>query len=181
MKPQISPLAMVLLAAAICFGLASYVLVTPHLIQLGKQQVDTTTADGAQAVPKTRTDILKSDAEQASLLLPSSDNQYDLSVQIEGLATVSGATISSLAITPDAAKSVKALGVTANRFVVTVGIAGSYQQVQRFVDGLTTLERFVGIDQVYVSAASATEAQKPSVTSNQSVTSQITAYAYYQP
>ena len=119
----------------------------------------------------------------AMVLLPTVDNQYDLSIQIEALAKGLGLSLTSLAITPadsgtasGGTPTTTAAGTSAaqksdplKKLAVTVTVPGTYTDIQRFVTALGTIDRFLAVNQVTVT---------PTGTGNQ-VVGQITASAYY--
>lgn len=127
----------------------------------------------------------------ANALLPASDSQADISVQVEALAKNVGVAItgfntsvavSTLPKTTAPASDVPGTASAAatpapaaapagpNKVSIIVAVNGTYQNVENFIAGLTTLDRFIQIDQVSLTATAAG-----------TLTAQITAYAYYQP
>lgn len=120
-------------------------------------------------------------------LLPATDEQYDLSVQVEALAKAHDLAIGSLtinaAVPTDLQKtttptdtgdgsSAPAQSLTSSllKVTVTTAVTGSYENVQEFIGGITALGRFMQIDQAIVS-----------VTADKTVNLQVTAFAYYLP
>ncbi|MEZ0286979.1 MAG: type 4a pilus biogenesis protein PilO [Candidatus Paceibacterota bacterium] len=132
--------------------------------------------------------------EKALGLMPVSDDQYDLSVQVEALAKANNLTIGGLTInaaaatvlpkttppkddvpttTTAAATPVATAAPSSSgplKVQVTASVVGGYADTKKFVTGLTTLERFVQVDQVSITAAA-----------DGRLTTSIVASAYYLP
>ena len=139
------------------------------------------------------------DKELAMLLLPTDSKQYDLAVQIEGLAKNMEVPLNSMTVSdkdPDlGAKTTAATSddgsgsagagssdsstgssfssavatSTMQKLTVTLGITTSYTTMQSFVREVCRLNRLIEVNQVNVSGSA------------DKVTAQITLYAFYLP
>jgi Tfp pilus assembly protein PilO len=128
---------------------------------------------------------------EASKLLPATDEQYDLSVQVENLAKDNKLTITALSLnaaqptnlpkttptsdvpTSEGPSTTTVADVPASaalKVTVIVGVQGTYTDVQHFIAELPALDRFVQIDQFVLSTGG-----------NGAISAQITAFAYYLP
>lgn len=120
--------------------------------------------------------------ELALLLLPKDNKQYDLAVQIEGLAKSMGLSLTSMvmsdkapdlgpntstAATPVAGASTSSGG--AQKLTVVLGVNSTYAKVQGFVKEVCRLNRMVEINQVSITGPS------------DNVTAQITLSAFFLP
>jgi Tfp pilus assembly protein PilO len=149
------------------------------LEQMRNQHLVAFTPSAQQAQLKERAEVVKS---QALSLLPKTDEQYDLSVQVEWLAKEVTVTLSSLSVNASnsgilqptspakgEAVAVPAAEGSAQKVQIGIGVGGSYENVQRFVRGLTTLGRYVQVEQLVVNV---NEGQ---------LAAQISAAAFYLP
>jgi Tfp pilus assembly protein PilO len=188
-----------LLAFTLPFAVVLWALVVPevHRTAVLTSTVDalrqTTTSQGSAKQKETYKAKVTETRTKANLLLPSTDEQYDLSVQVEALARSSGVTLTGLAVSAAAATSTLPKTTPAKDDVVTssptpapkeaapaavvplkvtvnLAITGSYAQVQEVVKGLTRLDRLTQIDQLSVTSGT-----------GGSVSASITAISYYLP
>lgn len=186
----------ILLAFTIPLGLIYYFLVIPQVRATSQALSDVDSlrqSTSAEASAKQREEFKQKLAEMqtdAAKLMPATDEQYDLSVQVEALAKSKNLTINGLNVnaaqptglpktttsdvpTSQADQTIRAADVastSALKVTVTVSVTGGYNDIEHFVAGLPALDRFVQIDQISVSIASATQ-----------LTAQVTAFAYYLP
>lgn len=188
----------VLLAFTIPLGLVYYFLVIPQIRATAQGLVDVDalrqTSTSASST-KQRDDFKQKVAAvqtQANLLLPPTDQQYDLSVQVESLAKSKNLTISGLSVnaaqptnlqkttpaandtTSEGPSTITAadapLSTAAVKVTVSVGVTGTYANIEQFIAGLPALDRFVQIDQVTITNQAAGQ-----------LGAQLTAFAYYLP
>lgn len=179
----------ILLAFALSLAVAYYFLVLPQVRAtaqaLGELDMlrDTVTVSGTAKQRETFRAEAQALQEQVTALLPASDEQYDLAVQVEDLAkatnlSVTGLTVNAVQGTgqPKTAPSKEetAAGATPTsgplKVTTTVTVSGTYADIIRFTEGLTNLERFMQIDQVAFTQAV-----------DEPLSAQVTAFAYYQP
>lgn len=183
---KISPLSLFVSVATLIFLGGFWYAIMPQLKNLGElyseqevlQEDPIVTALSIRR--KVTENNLTETKKQAELLLPAEDNQYDLSVQIEGLAKRLGLPLTGLILTQTESTQGQAqttggpppvASIAADKITITIGVSGEYATVQQFVSSLPTLERFIQIDQVTLSKAGEDAA----------TSAQITAFAYYLP
>lgn len=120
-------------------------------------------------------------------LLPATNLQYDLVVQIEGLGRALSLPLTSLSVTgataiaaAGAPKSTESTATTEgpSSIALTVGATGTYAQAVSLVQALPTISRSLLINQVVISNAAAT---KDASSTTGLVSVSISANAYYQP
>jgi len=163
---------------SILVGLGMIFLVNPQLriianaqqeiVHLASQPVDTRVPKAPEA-----TEATKQEYQQVMDLLPLTDSQYDLAVQIEALTRSAGLPLQSLSM--NAAQANDPNAVTVNGLQVlsaSLTTKGSYPVIEKLVAGLTTLERFTQINQVSLTNGPQDGDQ---------VSALITVQAYYLP
>ena len=193
---KISSFLITLLVFTLTFCSVFWFFVLPEVRQVGQYRAEIeagTENVNLKAIskkPATEVEL----ANRVLALLPTSDNQYDLAVQVDALSkslkiplasfTMSAAAASKAAVVTEEAetKSVGAAttplpgaseGVSLSKVSLSLSfIVSNYQDVQRFIQGLTGLGRFIQIDQLTVSSAG---------TAIDQITVQIIGFAYYLP
>jgi hypothetical protein len=196
---RLSPtiLAASLFGAVFLIGL--WLLVIPQFKEMGvtfgaldKMQQPTTVTKTKSATRSAQEQQILDLKTQAQTLLPSSDQQYDLSVQIEALSRSVGVSLTGLSLnasqsalpttapaqddsistkatpTPTAAAATPKPASAGKKVTATITVTGSYANIERFIIGLTSLGRYISIDQTSVTNAA-----------NGAVTAQVTAFGYY--
>lgn len=108
--------------------------------------------------------------QQITALLPSSDQQYDLAVQIEALTRSLGLPLSSLSMS---SAGTALAGSGASTVTVTLTTKGQYATLRQLIVGITRLERFTQITQTTFTVGTADASGV--------VNLQIVAQAYYIP
>ena len=167
LKP--SPVVLFFSVSVSIFLVGFWFLLLPLLHQWGETQANLDMAQKSplSSVVKTSSKALEDQQalqQQVSILLPKSDAQYDLSVQVEALSKSLGVSLTSLSLTKDEPKSGQ------KKVVITLGASGSYLAVQQFIQALTSLDRFVQVDQFSITNGTVGN-----------VVLQLSAFAYYQP
>ncbi|MCC2631993.1 MAG: hypothetical protein K0S20_692 [Patescibacteria group bacterium] len=198
---KIHPFVIAVTVADLLFAGLFYVFILPQVSTLGKLQAErdaasTSSSYSAQSISRQKADYekLKTAKETVAYLLPSGDNQYDLSVQVDALSKQVGVGLASFSVSLDtkpataqttsgAVASTAAATSSLKKVTMNIGVTGSYDQVKSFVKGLSTLERFIQIDQVLFSLAAKPTGtlDQASLTSGDQVSGQITAVAFYLP
>ena len=178
-KPSSTVLAMA--TATGIFLLGIWFLIAPQVstitaqVQVLNKSVDAQTAMGATPAPAVS--VPATVKESVDALLPSSAAQYDLSVQVEALSKNIGVTVVSVgfAATDGATAAVAPVpGVSA--LGLSMGVTGTYAQIQQLVEGLSSLDRFLQVTGVTISGASGATPGAANI-----LTAQITGAAYYLP
>lgn len=164
---------------------------------LGMQDVGQETTTTKPKIDQVKLQALQN---SISILLPASDGQYDFAIQLDALSKSMGITLTSVSITnpsavgatttsgiPKTSTSVAAPDVTANqgikKLTFVLGLTAKYGDVQRFMQGLLSLNRFVQIDQITLTAVTVTVPASSGNPASSSVSDQLTAqiggYAAY--
>lgn len=184
---RLSLTAGVLLAFTVPLVLTSQFLVLPQVQATSEAlaQVDALQNSNGQLSPsKQKTAYqqqLEATKKQALTLLPSEDEPYALSVQVEALAKGIGVTLTALTVSSGAGntlpKTTPADGAaaapaasTAQKVTISTSVSGSYKLIQDFIAGLTALDRYIQIDQATLALVATDQ-----------LTATIVAYAYYLP
>jgi len=119
---------------------------------------------------------------QAQSLLPTTDNQYDLLIQVDAAGKNQGLPFSSLNITPVDPNGAATAGVplpTGTRGVVmNLANSASYADTGRLLQSLLSLNRLVRVDQLSLSGA---QSAQPGGLSAGSLNVVINATALYSP
>jgi Tfp pilus assembly protein PilO len=185
--------AKIFLVFTIVFAAAYQFLVLPQVkatsVALGELE-DLRMQQSAGLSAKQRTELLQEaqvTREEALRLMPATDEQYDLSVQVEALAQESGVSITTLALHaaapttlnpttppaegegPTAATSPAQPASGVLKVLVSVSVTGSYTNVQTFVSELPSIGRFLQIDQLVLNVKDG------------QVAAQVVANAFYMP
>jgi Tfp pilus assembly protein PilO len=197
MAIKLSPLTLAVTLTSVILAAGSWFLVAPALTQVVSQRANLAALNGADMdTAKTKPSSLdqlrlQQEKEQAEILLPSTDGQYDTMIQIEALAKGLGLTLVSLAATPSdvtvGQKTAAAAGGGAmKKLNITLSTSAKYEDIQRFIQGLGTLNRFIQVTQFNLSgggSSAATPASGSSANSaaSDALTAQISAEAYYLP
>lgn len=190
------------------FLLVFWLLTVPQLRSLREQQFNlqkqaqAAVSEGSGEEAKSiNTQSVNRTRDLARVLLPVEEYQYDLSVQIEGLCKSLGVNLTALNInitpTPSGrtgsasgtAATPAASGIgTLKKVTFSLSVVASYEDVQRLVQGLTTLNRLVQIDQINLSQATTATPTPGSSSGGAAVAAssgilnaQITAFAFYLP
>lgn len=164
---KIAPAVVVIFVFCVVFAGGFFGLVYPSIKPIGKKlaKLSAYSQQSAKAtVPSSRTaeieaqrQLLELEKGKISKLLPDESNVYDLSIQIEALAKSTGVTITSVSLLPAAETSVaKTKSTTATATVqapppgtatssISVGLAGNYDALRSFLDGITQLERYIEV------------------------------------
>lgn len=197
--PKLSSLAVFTTAATVLFGVGSWFLVQPQLTELSslrtQQEVlqDEPIVTALSIRKNIQANNLEKTQELVNVLLPNEDNQYDLSVQIEGLADQLSLPLTGLVMNAEAksgipkstAKQAGAIPtIAAKKVTLNIGVTGEYTRVQQFINSLPTLNRFIQIGEVVLTSGSADTTKKDDTTETapgSAVNAQITAFAYYIP
>jgi hypothetical protein len=172
-----------ILAATFCliFGLGMIFLVNPQLSQITASQQKINDLSASISASRTVTAPKPSDAvvakyQEVTDLLPMSDQEYDLAVQVEALTKSLGLPLSSLNMSLGQAGTATSAGAAVPASLSGVNIAmttkGSYPAVEQLVSGLSTLNRYIQVSQVLVNTLVGDSTQ---------VTAQIVAVAYFMP
>lgn len=182
------------------FLLGYWLLVMPLAKEAGQKitklnnQGSFTTSQSSTKESSTQTSatVSQQTRELALLLLPKENKQYDLAVQIEGLAKSMGLSLTSMVMSdkaPDLGATTStadnststssstsgtstsngAVSNNAQKLTVTLGLNASYAKVQAFVKEVCRLNRMVEINQVSVTGPS------------DKVAAQIILSAFYLP
>jgi Tfp pilus assembly protein PilO len=191
MKPLSLPLK-ILVAFILPFAAGYYYLVLPQIKAVGEglSAVDSLQQSGVATLSVKQRDAFKAQIDtvraRTQKLLPATDEQYDLSVQVESLAKSKGMTLTALTIssavpttlpktTPAKDADTAAAPVVSTssllKVTVAVGVSGSYEAVQSFIAGLTMLDRFMQVDQATFTVTPASG----------QIGAQVTAFGYYLP
>jgi Tfp pilus assembly protein PilO len=185
MKMKLTSFTLVVLVMTGLFLILYWFMVLPQFRDLATQQkqleqllgstssVSKQTTTAQQARKQALIDL----AAQSQKLLPLSDQQYDLSVQLESAAKAAGVNIISLVVNAPELGIPKttvadSTGSTSPRVTFTIAGTGSYGAVASWVTSLVGLERFIQLDQVTIGAKSPDQ---------DSVTGTVTGFAYYLP
>lgn len=136
--------------------------------QIETQKQETLSASN-QAKPNASKE--KSTYEQAISLLPADDSQYDFSSQVEALSKSLNIPLTSFSLGAGGATAVgTATGV--QRITFSISLSANYADTQRFVTALTSIDRFVQIDQISLTGSTSV---------SNAISTQITGFAYYLP
>ncbi len=186
MKQALTLTSKILLAFSLPLALAYFFLVIPQIKATSQALADVDSLRQSGGITggsqKQRTDYLTQLSEvrtNALTLIPTTDNQYDLSVQVEALAkekklTISGLTVSAVvptnlqSTTPVEGTTTAGAGLL--KVTVTVSVTGTYANIQSFVASLPALDRFIQIDQITITSGT-----------DGLTNAQLTAFAYYLP
>lgn len=156
------------------------------------------TKTGAAAERAKQISELKDSVEK---LIPSEDKQYDLAVQVENVAKNSGVGLTAFSLNPIVADVPKATvaateddegnkasapaataapAPTTRQVSIALTIAGTYGNIQNFINQLTSIDRFIQITQINVASSQSSSAGTTGALTDQ-VTATIAAQAYYLP
>lgn len=191
MKMRLNSFTLVVLVMLGIFLILYWVFVIPEFRDLAGQQqqleqllgstsaITKQSSSSAQDARKRALAELKTEAEG---LLPLTDQQYDLSVQLEAAAKGAGLAISALTVNaPDLGIPLTTAGAAAAantsnvpRVGFTMGVSGTYSQVRHWVTNLVSFDRFVQLDQVAVTSKATND-------DPDQVIAQVTGFAYYLP
>ena len=181
MISKTSPYVQALALFSILFGLGFYFLVLPQVKEsasvlrgynnLVTNQSEILASAAKQKKNQVNLDYVASDKAEADLLLPSGDNQYDLTIQIQGLTQKLGIPLSSFNFGTLTGGNTGLPGAKSLQF--TLSTTSNYNQVQQFVHQLVSLNRFIQINQL--SLVTLGTASAPS----DEVTVQLTGQAFY--
>ncbi|MBU6389395.1 hypothetical protein KGQ71_02660 [Patescibacteria group bacterium] len=152
--------------------LQSLVMAQNTLTQVENQPVVSTVAKVTRDQQKTA-DAVKAVQSEAETLLPASDNQYDLSVQLDSLSKNLGIPLTGLSITGGTgliASSSATSGTAASlqKLTLTLSFTTSYDNLKKFLTGLTSIDRYIQINQITVTSSGGGQ-----------VSCQVSAFAYY--
>jgi len=167
------------------FLVGYWFLVLPQFRQLGTvlstadQGVTKTTLIVSQQEKTERQAKIDELQSQAETLLPTSDKQYDLSVQLEASAKDNGVTITDLSLSAASsglqqtaagqAAAASANGLT--KVTIAMTVSGTYEAVQKWVIAMNSLDRLIQIDQLTITSSGG----------EGKTTAQVNAAAYYVP
>lgn len=180
---RVSPTTWVIVAGVGCFLVGHWFLVLPKFRELGtalnqlniQEEHLSAGPDADERAERLLAVTELSDTVRS--LVPPTDQQSDVSVQIEAAANQSGASLMSLVLNtgtlniPNTSTATEGVqGV--EKLAITATVSGSYEQIRGFVDTLTSLERLILIDQLSVSASEEGGSQ---------LTAEILANAFYAP
>jgi Tfp pilus assembly protein PilO len=187
MKLTVKPTIAVVSTFAVVFVLGFFVLIAPELTPIGQDLArlnQYTLTSGSLKVKKDASALTKyqSQSDLANALLPAENQLYDLSVQIEALAKTKSVGLTGLTLNPavatgttqttssQAASGTTPLPAGVQKASIVTSVTGEYAQVQGFVEGLTSLKRYIQIQDITVSKGVSGK-----------VIAQITASTYYLP
>ena len=196
-----SPALTMLIAACPTAALVLLLLIAPAISQYQaaiaqqkKVTVDNDYKHSQQQAASTQAAMLATVRPKVLELLPASDLQYDLVVQVEGLARSLAIPLTSLSVTgatmpaagaptattsaPSTATSKVASVAPPASVALSVGVTGTYAQIRQFVQALPTISRSLAITQVSVNPVVAS--QKDAQASSGLVSATLTASAFYQ-
>ncbi len=191
-SPSLAVITVFSLAALVGF----WMLLMPEIRELGRQQAQF----GKLKLPQASSNSLGESTRAAQVrtrdtaltLLPIEDAQYDLATQIEALSASTGVVLSSYSVaaggtakaaatpaptaeeggTASASPAPAAASVsTLQKLTLSLTFSGSYDDIQRYVNALLSINRFMQIDQITLTGSQSSAA----------IAAQLTAFAYYQP
>lgn len=169
---HISPGVIVVFVFCIVFSGGFFGLVYPSLKPISQklaklnayseQMVKTDSNEDSDAKTAQK-EALEREKSNIDKLLPDQNNIYDLSIQIEALSKASGVALTGISLTPPAeatipqTKSQQAAvtaqgapeGTASSNISLTVN--GGYQALRSFLEGLTSLERFIEVKDISMS------------------------------
>ena len=186
---HLRPFSLVILTFALVFTVGFFGLVYPRLTTFGQTlaalDAATKAAENVRPTPKpvVNKTALEAEAAQVDALLPDKNELYDLSIQVEALAKSVPITINTITLTPVTTTKGTATTSTqaqagnaaltppngAQKLSISLGVTGSYVQIEKFVSGLTVLGRYVEVSNVAYTKGSA----------DTNMTAQISAAAFY--
>jgi Tfp pilus assembly protein PilO len=186
------------LAISLTLGAGVWFLVLPelHQLRIAQAQLQEWNAGGVAAAPSTTAMTLvaehTAEHQEMTMLVPLTAQQYDLAVQVEGLNQSVGTTLSSLSITDSGVSSAVPAAATSTAVktpstlkpvAISLGIAGSYAQVEQFVSELPTLDRYIQISQISLTGGSVTTSAAPDQAKpgSSTISATLVAAAYYLP
>ena len=187
MNIKITPTTLVASTTTAIFLVLYWFLILPQFKELAVAQHDleqtipssTALKNQSTSADKRRADIAELKTK-AQLLLPATDKQYDLSIQLEAAAKSSGVTLTGLALNPaelqipktsEAQEADAAASAGPKKLTLSLSATGSYAAIQQWVNSLTSLDRFIQLDQITLNADKTGTA----------LTAQVTGFAYYLP
>jgi hypothetical protein len=198
--PRLSPLLIITTCLAASFLVVFWSLVLPEARSwaVSRQKIDALTkVASVEGTPQPHIEPSSSDQARSQTvlaLLPATDRQFDLAVEIEALASSSNVSLTALSVTPQVivgtpTTTAAATAATAAapseagvyKLALSIQVGGSYEDVQTFTKNLTRLDRFITISQVNMSAPANTSGVVGSVASGKVVAAQLTGQAYFMP
>lgn len=191
MKFRLNSFTLVVLVMMGVFLILYWVFVIPEFRDLAGQQqqleqllgsTNTITKQSSTSAQEARKKTLAELTTQVQSLLPLTDAQYDLSVQLEAAAKSTGLAITALTVNaPDLGIPLTTAGAAAAanttnvpRVTFTMGVSGNYGQVRHWITNLVSFDRFVQLDQVAVTSKATND-------NPDQVIAQVTGFAYYLP
>jgi len=197
---KISPTVLVIVTFCSIFLVGFWVLLLPQLEELNRSQAILAQYQKEGVSKVTRVNLQQKDNQEkikqvqeiASTLLPPSDNQYDLSVQLEGLSknlgipwqglsltgvdnTVSANSTPTTSLSKGSAAGVgpldsKTAAASLKKVTIALNVTVNYNDLQRLLVGLVSINRMIQIDQLTVNSGGSDQ-----------LSVQISAFAYYLP
>lgn len=190
---KISAVALVVFSFALVFTAGFFGLLYPRFQEFGR--LDTTLAAYTDSVTPSKAGDSKqlavkkaelaNSAEKVNRLLPNESSLYDLSIQLEALVKAEGVTLSNVTLTPSASDSGQAVTTSeqatgadvsikapksTEKALISMTMSGTYGQLQSFIDGMTSLDRYIEITELTFTKAAVTDTV---------LALQITANTYY--
>lgn len=191
MKFRLTTFTLFATVVTLVFLVLYWVLILPQFRELAGTEKEleqfatgtTSLSQGSTAAQQKRKQTIADLQAQTNLLLPVTDQQYDLSVQIEAAARNAGVSITSLTVNTveldipktsaaDGSSTAAPAATAFKKLTFSMSAAGSYGTVKQWIQNLTSMDRFVQLDQVSVTSTVPTDDQ---------VSGQVTGFAYYLP
>lgn len=174
---KIAPSTIVIFVFCLVFSVGFFALIYPSLSPIGKKLAiietygsvpfDAGSTLSLNSRQEEQRSLLAQESVKVQKLLPQESNLYDLSIQLEALGKVAGVATTSVSLTPGAGTAsapTKSSQATAalqtapagtEKSSIAISVVGSYQAVQAYLDGLTSLERYIEVQDVSISAQQA--------------------------
>ena len=175
---KLAPSVVVIGTLGLVFLAGYWLLILPELHQIGDAARNVKKVESVVAVSTPQAKVPETPDQAVNDLLPATDNQYDLAVQIDALSKSLAVPLTSLSLNADSATGAPSGVANTRRVVVTISLMADYTHVQAFIDGLTSLGRYMQVNQVSLSS---TTGSGGSTSLSGNLATQITAYAFFLP